>query len=124
MKRDEIILAIGLFLGLLIGIVTHAQMPQSYLRVDSAGITIPTGSFVALDASTDAKCEYLDVLNGVAQPLLLSIGAADSPIPYVLPPSMPQMLRIKVPVPRGVKLGAKSLGSAGSTGIVYVNCLQ
>lgn len=103
---------------------TEAQTPAYYLRVDSAGITIPTGSFVTLDAATDAQCNYLDVLNAVAQPVLLSIGAGDSPINYVLPPSMPSLHRIKASVPRGVKLGAKSLGSAGSTGVIYINCLQ
>lgn len=124
MSRDEVVLIIGMFLGLFIGVMTHAQTPQSYLRVDAASITIPTNSFVALDSSTDAKCEYLDILNGVAQPLLLSIGSADSPIPYVLPPSMPELFRVKQPVPRGVKLGVKSLGSQATSGIVYVNCLQ
>lgn len=115
---------LGLVLGVCFGILAHAQMPVSYLRINTATITIPTGSFVALDAATDAKCEYLDILNGVAQPLLLSVGAGDSPIPYVIPPSMPALFRIKQPVPRGVKLGAKSLGAEGNTGIVYINCLQ
>lgn len=117
---------IGLFLlfAFYMGLEARAQAPSGYLMINTASVTIPTGSFVALDASTDSKCEYLDVLNAVAQPVLLSIGAGDSPINYVLPPSMPSLYRIKAHVPRGVKLGAKSLGSAGATGYVYINCLQ
>lgn len=93
------------------------------ISVDAASTNIPSGSYLELDASLDAKVNYIEVANSTTQTCYLAVGAASSEQDlkmYLFPYGFQ---RSYVKIAKGVRLSARCIAAA-TTGRLSLNFYQ